>query len=231
MEKFWIIYLIPCGLIIAYFLWCHYKNRRKKGNEVTMPDQTVKVGEKKKKEDLQHTYDTVNSWLSNCDQKAGILLAVMGVAITVLMTGDFLKFFREFIFSPFVQYCKGQNDFSFSLGRFSVFLLLFVAAVMLIVSCCYLFQAIRANIDYDKMRKENPSLVAKSYIYYGAISGMKYDDFKKEDVDYNEDLRSQIYVNSKIAITKFQNYNEGLFWFKLLLIVAVMLFVAVMFVH
>ena len=42
MEKFWIIYLIPCGLIIAYFLWCHYKNRRKKGNELTMPDQTVK---------------------------------------------------------------------------------------------------------------------------------------------------------------------------------------------
>ena len=81
------------------------------------------------------------------------------------------------------------------------------------------------------MFKENPDLVKTSYIFYGTISQMKYDDFKKEGVEFEEDLKSQIYVNSQTATTKFENYNEGLFWFKLLFLDAVMLFVAVMFVQ
>ena len=100
---------------------------------------------------------------------------------------------------------------------------------MLIASCYYLFRTIWANIDYEKMREENPRLVKKSYIFWGSISGMTYDEFKQEEVDYNDDLKSQVYVNSKIAAAKFQNYNEGLFWFKFLLLVSVMLFIAVMF--
>lgn len=59
---------------------------------------------------------------------------------------------------------------------------------------------------------------------------MKYEDFKEDDINYDSDLKSQIYVNSKIATAKFQNYNEGLCWFKLLLMVVGMLFVAVMFI-
>ena len=120
---------------------------------------------------------------------------------------------------------------TFSWGRFTVFCLLIIAVSILIVSCCYLFGAIRANIDYDKMYKDNPGLVKKSYVFFGTISKMRFYDFKKEECDYEEDLKSQIYVNSIIATKKFQNYNEGLFWFKLLLLVAAMLFVAVLFMQ
>ena len=81
------------------------------------------------------------------------------------------------------------------------------------------------------MYDERTGLVKNSYIFYGTISEMSFDSFAKEDVDYEEDLKSQIYVNSKIAISKFHNYNEGLFWFKLLLLVAAMLFVAVLFMQ
>ena len=154
---------------------------------------------------------------------------MIGVAITILFTGDFVKFIREYIFTPFVEFCEGQGGHLFSWGRFTVFSLLVVAAVFLIVSCFYLFKAIGANINYTKMYEENPGLVKKSYIFFGTISGMKYEDFKKNKVDYDEDLKSQIYVNSKIATNKFKNYNEGLSWFKLLLLVVGMLFVAVMF--
>lgn len=189
------------------------------------------TSDKKGMDDLRYTLDNVNMWLNNCDQKAGILLAVIGVAITVVMTSDFLKFLREYILGPFVQYVNGNDGLSFSWGRFLVFVLLLIAMVMLVVSCVYLFRAIKANIDYKKMYKENPGLVRKSFFYYGSISEMAYEEFKNDEVNYEEDLRSQIYVNSKIALKKFQNYNEGLFWFKLLLVASVMLFVSVMFVQ
>lgn len=48
-------------------------------------------------------------------------------------------------------------------------------------------------------------------------------------MDYANDLKSQIYVNSKIAIDKFKNYNTGLLLSKLLLWVSSMFLVAVLF--
>lgn len=85
-----------------------------------------------------------------------------------------------------------------------------------------------ANIDYQKMRGDNPELVNKSYIFFGDISKMSYEDFKMDKVNYLEDLKSQIYVNSKIASNKFLNYNKSLYWFKFLLCVSIMLFISIM---
>lgn len=232
MEKIRFIYFVACAAIILVAL---YKRLVKKGKNSAEDEQQSEsdmpvATNKKSKDELQFTLESVNFWLNNCDQKAGMLLAVIGVAITILFTGDFVKFIREYIFTPFVNFCEGQGEHLFSWGRFVVFFLLVVAAAMLVMSCCYLFKAIGANIDYKKMYDENPGLTKKSYIFFGTISGMKYEDFKKDEVDYLEDLKSQIYVNSKIAINKFKNYNEGLSWFKLLLLVIGMLFVAVMFI-
>lgn len=228
MEKYIIIYFVACIAAIGYISINHVLDKRKKNQnkEQELPETVDKV-----KDDLQFTLECVNSWLNNCDQKAGILLTVVGVAITVIMTSDFLKYLRSYIFAPFMAYCLGNSDLSFSWSRFTVFGLLVIAMTILITCCIYLFRAIRANLGDEKTYKENPNLVKTSYIYYGSISQMKYDDFTKGGVKFEEDLKSQIYLNSKIATEKFKNYNEGLFWFKLLLLDVVMLFVAVMFVQ
>lgn len=182
------------------------------------------------KDDLQYTLETVNSWVNNCDQKAGILLTVFGVAITVLVTSDFMKELRTYIFGPFVEYWTTDSQLDFSLGRFTVFSLLVIAVGMLITSCYYLFKAIAANTDYEKLRQENPRMVAKSYLFFCSISSMTYEEFRNDNISIKDDLKSQIYANSKIASTKFKNYNEGLSWFKMTLLVSVMLFVAVLLV-
>ena len=113
----------------------------------------------KGKEELQYTLELVNSWINNCDQKAGMILAVIGVAITVMLTSDFIKFIRNYIFIPFVEFCEGQGEHIFSWSRFIVFFLLVVASVLLIKSSLYLFNAISANINDEKMYKENPTLL------------------------------------------------------------------------
>lgn len=168
--------------------------------------------------------------MNNCDQKAGILLTVFGVAITVLVTSDFMKELRTYIFGPFVEYWTTDSQLDFSLGRFTVFSLLVIAVGMLITSCYYLFKAIAANTDYEKLRQENPRMVAKSYLFFCSISSMTYEEFRNDNISIKDDLKSQIYANSKIASTKFKNYNEGLSWFKMTLLVSVMLFVAVLLV-
>lgn len=232
METLSIAYLSICIVVIGFKLYRHVKGKKKVNNQETEPLQAAldySVLVKKNKDDLQHTYDTVNSWVHNCDQKAGILLTVVGVAMTILVTSDFLKYLRTYIFAPFVKYWSEETDLIFSWSRFTVFVLLLIAAAMLIASCVYLFKAISANINYKRMYDENPGLVKKSYIFFGNINEMSFDDFKKGEVDYLDDLRSQIYVNSKIATAKFNNYSEGLYWFKFVLLVSAMLFVAIMF--
>jgi len=228
MNTFWIVYLIGCIGCIVY-LCVHRKNNNQQtnGDDVVEGQQEPAVRDK---DDLQYALDVVNSWLNNCDQKAGMLLAVLGVAITVLVTSDFMKELRTYIFGPFVEYWTTDSQLDFSLGRFTVFCLLVTANGMLMTSCYYLFKAITANTDYGKMRQNNPRMVGKSYLFFGSISGMTYDEFRSDRVDFKEDLKSQIYANSKIAVAKFRNYNKGLFWFKMILVVSVMLFVAVLLV-
>ena len=151
--------------------------------------------------------------------------------MTILATSDFLICLRRYIFVPFVKYWTEETDLAFSWSRLTVFVLLLIAAAFLVTSCFYLFKAISADINYKRMYDENPGLVKKSYVFFGTINGMSFDDFKKEEVDYLDDLRSQIYVNSKIATAKFNNYTEGLYWFKFMLLVSAMLFVAIMFMQ
>lgn len=226
MEIIRIVSLIACIVAIGAIIVGHFWEKRKR----TQPENRFFSSTvDKEKEDLKFTLDSVNSWLNNCDQKVGILLAVVGVAITVILTSDFMYYLRSYIFAPFLDYCSGDTDLTFSWGRFSVFILLAIAIVVLIVCCIYLFRAISANIDYDKMYRENPELAKTSFIHFGTISQMKYTDFRMGGIGFEEDLKSQIYVNSIIATMKFRNYKEGLFWFKLLLLVSVFLFFAIMF--
>ena len=230
MELIRKIYFFVCIGAIGWVVIRHFWNKKKKKLENTTSSLTSEKTDKNKDE-YQFTLELVNSWINNCDQKAGIVLAVVGVIVTVVMTSDFVKFMREYVFVPFMDYCSGNKELSFSWSRFTVFFLFVIAVIILITCCCYLFRAIRANIDYTKMYKENPELEKTSQIFYGTISGMKYDDFKKGGIEFVDDLKSQIYVNSNIATTKFQNYNEGLFWFKLLMLVSLLLFIAIAFVQ
>ncbi|WP_295095485.1 hypothetical protein, partial [Ruminococcus sp.] len=187
METLSVVYLSICIVVIGFKLYRHVKGKKKANNQESESLQTaVENSEpvKKQKEDLQHTYDTVNSWGNNCDQKAGILLTVVGVAMTILATSDFLKYLRAYIFAPFVKYWSEETELTFSWSRFAVFVLLLIAAAMLIASCVYLFKAISADINYQRMYDENPGMVQKSYIFFDSINGMSFDDFKEEDVDY-----------------------------------------------
>ncbi len=233
MKTIWIIYFfVSIAAILYVFYKCAWKHKCNVTKKDSQDDSNhVSDDNNIDKEDLKFTLEEVNSWINNCDQKASILLSVMGVAITLLLTSDFIKFLRNYIFEPFVLYISAKGEFQFSWDRFTVFFLLLIAASTLVMSCCYLFRAIKANIDYKKLFDENPSIEKTSRIFFGSISKISYEEFKKVAIKQEEDLKSQIYVNSKIATEKYNNYNKGLSWFKIALFTAGLLFLAVMFLQ
>ena len=229
MDMFNILFLFACILLIGVKYWLHKKEENHHPlNAEANNIESGNISPDGKKEELEHTYDTVNMWTNNCDQKAAILLAIIGVIITILVSSDFMKNLRAYIFNPFIDYWTGNSELAFSWSRFNVLFLLLISAFMLIMACHYLFKTINANIDYQKMRDDNPELVNKSYIFFGTISKMTYEDFKKDEVNYLEDIKSQIYVNSMIASNKFLNFNKSLYWFKFMLCVSIMLLISIM---
>ena len=121
--------------------------------------------------------------------------------------------------------------YEYNFSRCMMFGLLLITCMMSIISLMYLLNVLRPNINYEKFYEDNPGLVPQSYIYYSTVAKMKYADFKSEKLNYEEDLRSQVFVNATIADKKFKNYLEGFFWFKMMLLSAAMLFISVMFVQ
>lgn len=178
---------------------------------------------------LKESLDMNNMWIGNCDQKASILLAVIGVVSTVVMTSDAIKTIRNYIVLPFLKYINGDETMCFSFSRFSVFVFLIFTSVFAIFSVWHILNSIKPNLDYNAMKTNNPQLASKSFIFYGSVANMSYEEFKNTPFDYENDLRSQVYTNAKIANLKFNNYLKGFFWFKMMILSAVMLSVTVMF--
>ena len=223
--------LLVCGCYFLYQVWQKYKHENSQSVIIATVDGLPKISEidKKQKEDLVHCLDMINTWICNCDQKAGIILSAIGVALTILMTSDFIIQLHKIIFIPFFDYWKGDYDLEFDFARFMVFIFLFITLALLTQTSYMMIRTITPNIDYEKMYRENPALVPQSYIYFKSISEMEYATYKADEVAYVDDLKSQIYVNSKIASSKFVTFREGLCWLKMTMPFAMVLFFSIMF--
>ena len=224
-----LVILIP--ILLHYDIFKMIKKMFKKKRSQNQQQTSIEENDTLKENQLKDSFDTINMWIGVADQKAGVLLATLGVAYTILMTSDALKVIRNLLIKPFLQYIEQPDMYEYNFSRCMMFVLLLITGVMSIISLFYLLNVLRPNIDYEKFYKDNPDLVPKSYIYYSAVAKMKYADFKSDKLNYEEDLRSQVFVNATIADKKFKNYLEGFFWFKMMLLSAAMLFISVMFVQ
>lgn len=175
-------------------------------------------------ESLEQSLDRVNAWIGNCDQKAGFLLAIIGVIITILFSSDFSQSIVDNVVNPYREYIKNPELKEFSLIRFIYFLFIVITIIASFVSIIFALLSITAAIDIKKYKKDdgNSELVDKSLLFFGSISSKKYNEFKeKSDVSYEDDLKSQIFINSIICTRKFKRYNISLISFIVMLSVFV----------
>lgn len=64
-------------------------------------------------ESLELSLDRINSWISNCDQKAGFLLATIGIVLAILFATDFVGVVKKDIVEPFCAILTCRKHLSF----------------------------------------------------------------------------------------------------------------------
>ena len=178
---------------------CINMENKKRKKEISLP---IQEGLDFKIDVATQTLDRNISLVSNCDNKASIVLTVFGVLFTIIMTSDGLKK----IFS-IVNHCISEKSF------WSITYLVSFAGAILVMACGIFFlgKVLVARITKHPIEEEYTSL-----IFFSGIN--KACDFKTYLHDYCmmskeallDDLLKQIYINADIACSKYTNYNCGL---------------------
>lgn len=165
------------------------------------------MSEKDKKSDIyedydidtaQRTLDRIIGFISNCDTKASIMLAVLGVILTIVFTSS--------IFDNIV--CMADTiSKSLSLCNWIFIFLSALATFLFIFGVVKLTMVLYAMVNISGK---------DSKIYFLDISENKDNDFyrkklqKIKSIELLDDIVNQIYINSTICSKKYKRYNNGL---------------------
>lgn len=167
-------------------------------------------------QDKINTLDRIIGWVENCDSKASIMMALVGVFLSILFTSDLLLSSLQKMVSPISIYLKtgvGSVDWFITIK-----LMLFVCMVTcLLVALFYLFSSLSAKTCSSQTGDNN--VRTNSLIHYGNIKKKSYDEFRtsilaETETDKLDDILSQIYINSKRCQEKFDDYNKSIRFIK-----------------
>ena len=153
------------------------------------------------------TYEQVSSWINNCDSKASILLALVGVILSIAFTSDFHLNGIEGLAKDVVSLIKREGHFC-ACASLCILVVLGLSIGSFVDSIRNLLLVLYARLD-DSRDRENPSIS-----FYRSIGAKSYDDYKNlvetiSDDNFVEDKLRQVYDCSKICTNKFNFYNEG----------------------
>lgn len=175
------------------------------------------------KQYADYTHERVSSWIDNCDSKASIILALLGVILSIAFTSDFILDGIVEQVKDIVNLCRGcfmPNGFV----SIICIIILIISIVFFIISFKNLINVIYARLDNSKS-EDNPSIS-----FYGSIGSSSYDDYKKlvkgiKDGNIIDDKLRQVHICSKICLRKFTLYNKGICSLKIGLVLFAIFFV------
>jgi len=157
------------------------------------------------KSELEENLIRVQDWIKSADEKISIWLAFQGVFITLMAP----YLFAQTFFVRLLTFCLPQ-------------ILILVSGLVFIGYG--IFNAVSALVP----RLKN-STGKKSLIYFGDISSLNLEEFKKElklysQSDYEEDLKKQIYISSKISSKKHKLFRDSIISFFIGILILALLF-------
>lgn len=141
-------------------------------------------------------------FISNCDNKASIILTAVGVLLTIILTSEGLASIKDIL-------KKSLSQITFL--NFIYMFMFFSSVIILLSGILFLISVLIARSSISETKGSKNSL-----IFFGGINSFNrianYEKaIKKMDKkDLLDDLISQIYINSKIATKKYRKYNLGL---------------------
>ncbi len=160
---------------------------------------------------LTERLNHINNWINNCDQKAAIILTFFSVMVPLIFTTDLFTSRIMSLTTPIKDYWL-NNEGCFSFFNFIICSILVILGNYIVKCIYFLLKVLNGRIDENEFNQEG--LEIDSLFFFGTISKKSFNTFKDQinDAAYNSDndLLSQIYINSVIAQGKFKYYNKAL---------------------
>lgn len=156
------------------------------------------------KENLLNRLDRLLEWIKSCDTKSSIVLAGIGIFLTIFTTDYIINELKNIL----VNLVKSIN---FSNILYS--LLFLISIVLLIYGSYCLIRVLIPRLERDNVAEE--ARPTDSLYFFETISKNNYIQFR--DKMYNttnkeeiEDILSQIYINAKICTFKYHYSSKGI---------------------
>lgn len=152
-------------------------------------------------DEANRVLDRCIGFISNCDSKASIILAIDSGFLAIVLNNDDL----------FTSFKTLKINFEFN-KIFSLFLPI-ISIIIILIGVGFILFSLLARIDNRKVIKLGCK--KDSIIFFGdIIKNRSYKQYEKsvfqvDTHDYLNDIYSQIYINSHICYNKYKVYNRG----------------------
>ena len=166
--------------------------------------------------ELENDLERVLHFISNCDQKASIVLATFGIVFSIIFSKLEILTRISALFLN-VNNSIQNKEYWLTISIVLTILVLVTALFIIIKSFYNIIQAIRGTVDerMDEVSLDQYLCHNNSKIFFGTISNESFSDFmnqrrKATDEERIDELISQLYINCKICKQKFKSYNKGI---------------------
>lgn len=149
------------------------------------------------------TLDRNVGFITNCDNKTSIVLAIIGVLLTIILTNNGLSEMYSII-----KKCIEMKTFC-SIFYLILFIIPTLAMLVGMYNLCGVLLA-KTNEVANGLDEKN------SHVFFSGIGKHgEYQVYKQQFVEMNklellDELLIQIYINADIANNKYKKYNMGL---------------------
>lgn len=157
-----------------------------------------------KKEYSIEVHNQIINWTGNCDTKASIVLAFIGVIVSIAFSSNYLLSVIEEQIHNIIVYWQ------YNIGHFCLLpALMFISLIGFVLcigtSCWYAIFSLKANIECSD----------ESIIFFGKIAEYSKEDYiakvnSMNDEGYESDKLAQIHICAKICHKKFKFYNKSI---------------------
>jgi Family of unknown function (DUF5706) len=156
------------------------------------------------KNELCQQLDRHLDWIKSCDTKSSIVLAVVGIFLTIFTSEHSVNMLKKILIAS----SKNLNFSNF------LYLLFFLVAWCIFVYGSYcLIRVLVPSLTKDTL--EYDGIQSDSLYFFEKISKNKFLEyrskvFNKTDADQIEDILSQIFINAKICTKKYEYYSRAI---------------------
>lgn len=163
------------------------------------PDDSV-IG----KEELVYILDRTISFIRNCDNKAAVLLGIVGVILTIVFSTNIIVSFKCIFIKCFekANVCNGYGALLFA----------FIVSIISIIYGVYnIYVIMTVKLDTPKkIKKSSDSLIFFEDIAKCSDVGYKNKIALMTNKQYTDDIVLQIWINSHICSNKYAAYKKSL---------------------